>query len=64
MPRVKLFIKEIVIHETEVDMPDDLYQDYINDELCVDSYVADQMDDSTRKETYDFVDGIIEKVRT
>lgn len=62
MPRVKLFIKEILIHEKEIDMPDVLYQDYLNDELCVDSYVADQMDDTTVVESYDWIHGDIEKV--
>ena len=61
MPRVKLFIKEILIHEKEIDMPDHLYQDYLNDELCLDSYIADQMDDTTVTESYDWIHGEIEK---
>ena len=64
MPRVKLFIKEVIVHEKEVDMPDDLYQQhFVDDDLCVDSWVADQMDNSTRQEpAYDWMHGVIEKV--
>lgn len=59
--RVKLFIKEVIIHEKEVDMPDDLYQQHLDDELAVDAWVCEQMDDSTRVESYDWIHGEIEK---
>lgn len=62
MPKVKVFVKEVIIHEKIVDMPDDLWHDFLDDELCVDTWAADQMDDTTVKETYDWIHGEIEKI--
>lgn len=63
MPRVKLFVKEVIIHEKEIDMPDDLYHQYLDDDLDVDGYASSHMDDSTRGDVYDWIHGEIEKVQ-
>lgn len=62
MPKVKVFVKEVIIHEKIVDMDDALYSDYLDDELSVDMWAADQMNDTTVKETYDWIHGEIEKL--
>ena len=52
MPKVKVFVKEVIIHEKIVDMPDDLWHDYLKDNLELDTCAAAQMADNTAHDSF------------